>query len=255
MLKSVWRLIGNVRVTFWILLIISLTLATGSYYIRYYPQVFRPLNDFLFQDWYRKYGQEYPGLIWWIWILFGLLIALGINILACTTDRLYSLWSKHDQMDFKTFLFKVTPSLIHVCFLIILSGHLLSLISGMNTEISTTPEVENILPGQSSVSILDQSCEFYSSPEMLKGLLKQCSVSLELHRPGGTTFKKIGFLRPYLWQGFSFHLIRDKKAAGPGLKIAVKRDPGLKLILPGFTALVLLMLWYFPKLHKDNKGG
>jgi hypothetical protein len=255
MLKSIWRFCGSIRLTFWILLLISCTLAAGSYYIKYYPKVFRPLNNLLFQDWFRLYGQEYSNHIWWLWVLFGLLTALGINTVVCTADRLYSLWSKRKQTDFKAFIFKVSPSLIHVCFLVILSGHLLSLISGMNTEISTTPEVENILPGQASVSILGQTCDFYSSPELLKGLLKRCSVSLELHRPGDTTFKKIGFLRPYFWQGFSFHLIRDKKAAGPGLKIAVKRDPGFKLILIGFTALVLLMLWYFPKLHKDHKGG
>jgi hypothetical protein len=255
MLKNIWRFCGSIRLTFWVLLLISCTLAAGSYYIKYYPKVFRPLNNLLFQDWFRIYGLEYSDSIWWLGVLFGLLTALGINTVVCTADRLYSLWSKRKQMDFKAFVFKVTPSLIHGFFFVILSGHLLSLISGMNTEISTTPGVENILPGQASVSILEQTCDFYDSPRLLKGLLKQCAVSLELHRPGETTFKKIGFLRPYFWQGFSFHLSRDKKATGLGLQIAVKRDPGLKLILTGFTAMVLLMLWYFPKLHKDNKGG
>jgi hypothetical protein len=255
MLKTIWRFCGSVRLTFWILLLISCTLSAGSYYTKYYPKVFRPLNNLLFQDWFRTYGQEYSNCIWWLWVLFGLLTALGINTVVCTADRLYSLWSKRKQTDFKAFIFKVTPSLIHVCFLIILSGHLLSLISGMNTEISTTPEVENILPGQASISILDRTCDFYSSPALLKGLLKQCSVSLELQMPGEIIFKKISFLKPFFWRGLSFHLSRDKKSTGLGLQIAVKRDPGLKLILPGFTALVLLMLLYFPKLHKYNKGG
>jgi len=62
-------------------------------------------------------------------------------------------------------------------------------------------------------------------------------------------------MRPFFWHGFSFHLVRDKKAAGPGLKIAVKRDPGLKFILSGFAVMVLLMLWYYLRLNKARKGG
>jgi len=153
------------------------------------------------------------------------------------------------------FFLKSTPSLIHICFLVILSGHLLSLVSGMNREISVIPESENTLPGQSSVSVSDQSCDFYSSPELIKGLLKQCAVSLELRSPGETVFRRLSFMRPFFWHGFSFHLVRDKKAACPGLKIAVKRDPGLNFILAGFTVMVLLMLWYYLRLNRYNKGG
>ena len=255
MLKSLWRFAGNVRLTFWLVMLISGTLAIGSYFIRYSPQVFRPLNGLLFQAWFRAYGEAYLSRIWWLLVLFSLLTALGINTIACTIDRLYALWKKRSQIGYGVFFPKAVPSMIHICFLVILSGHLLSLVSGMNREIPVIPKSANILPGQSSVSVLDQNCDFYDSPDLLKGILKQCAVSLELRRPGETTFKKINFMRPFFWHGFSFHLSRDKKSDGPGLKIVVKRDPGLKLILSGFTVLVLLMLWYFLRLNKDSKGG
>lgn len=245
MLRSIWRFYGNVRLTFWLLILISCTLAIGSYFIRFSPQVFRPLNSLLFQEWFGAYGEQHASRIWWLWVLFGLLLALAINTIACTTDRLTILWNKRGQMGRGVFFLKITPSLIHICFLVILSGHLLSLVSGMNREIPVIPESENILPRHSSVIVFDQNCDFYSSPDLIKGLLKQCVVSLELRRPGETAFKKLGFLRPFFWHGFSFHLVRDKKADGPGLKIAVKRDPGLKFILSGFTVMVLLMLWYY----------
>jgi len=66
--------------------------------------------------------------------------------------------------------------------------------------------------------------------------------------------KQLSFLNPFTYQGFSFHLSRDKKAKEGGLQIIIKHDPGLKLILFGFVLLVLLMFWYFPKLPKDTKG-
>jgi hypothetical protein len=73
--------------------------------------------------------------------------------------------------------------------------------------------------------------------------------------PGETALKQISFLHPFSYQGFTFHLNMDKKAKASLLQIAIKHDPGLKLILPGFIALVLLMLWYFPQINKNIKGG
>jgi hypothetical protein len=253
MLKSIWRFCGNVRLTFWFLSLISCTLAGGSYYIKYYPQVFRPLNRVLFQEWFKIYGQEYPDRIWWVWVLFGLLVALGINTVVCTTDRLYSLWSKRKQMDFKVFFLKVTPSLIHICFLIMLSGHLIGMISGFNLSMDVVPGEKTSLPIQTNIRVLDQNCDYYNSPELLKGFVKQCSVSLELEAQGKKTFKQIRFLDPLFWQGYSFHLLIDKKTNTPKIKLIIKNDPGRKLIMSGFVFLVLLMLWYFTQIDKGNK--
>ena len=87
----------------------------------------------------------------------------------------------------------------------------------------------------------------------MKGDLDQCTVSFKLHTDGKEVVKQLSFLNPFTYQGFSFHLSRDKKAREEGLQIIIKRDPGLKFILFGFTLLVLLMLWYFPKLQKYQK--
>jgi hypothetical protein len=253
MMKSIWRFCGNIRLTFWFLLLTSFTLAVGSYYIKYYPQVFRPLNSVLFQEWYKIYGQGYPYYIWWVWVLPGLLVALGINTVVCTSDRLYSLWSKRKQMDFKVFFLKVTPSLIHVCFLVMLSGHLIGMISGFNLSMDVVPGGKTSLPIQTNIRVLDQNCDYYNSPELLKGFVKQCSVSLELEAQEEKTFKQIRFLDPLFWRGYSFHLLTDKKTNTPKIKLIIKNDPGRKLILSGFVFLVSLMLWYFTQIDKGNK--
>ena len=148
--------------------------------------------------------------------------------------------------------YKITPSVIHICFLVILTGHFITLISGFNKLIPVTEGHDTQLPIR--VKVLDQHCVYYSSPELLKGQMKQCTVSLELEDHGEISVKQLSFLNPFTYHGFTFHLGKDKKAKDSGLQIIIKHDSGLKFILSGFILLVLLMLWYFPKFHPDSKG-
>ena len=253
MLRKLWRFCGDVKITFFLLLLISFNLTVGSFYVNWYPQIFRPLNNFLLQDWFGLYGNNYPDKIWWLWTMFGLLVALGFNTGICTLDRIINLCAKRKQMDIKIFFLKITPSFIHLCFLIMLVGHLMSMISGFNKVMPITTELDTTLPIQAKV--LNHKCDYYSSPELLKGYTKQCTVSLKVQTPGEMELKQVSFLHPFSYQGFTFHLNMDKKAKASLLQIAIKQDPGLKLILPGFIALILLMLWYFPQINKNIKGG
>lgn len=253
MLQGIWKFCGNVKVTFYLLLFIAFNLAAASFYVKLYPQIFRPLNNFLLQDWFRLYGQNHTDKTWWLWTMFGLLLALGFNTGICTLDRIINLLAKRKQMSLKIFLIKMTPSFIHICFLIMLTGHFISMISGFNRSLPAATGSEMSMPVH--IQVLDKQCDYYSSPELLKGSVKQCTVSLKLQVQGETALKQISFLKPATWKSFNFHLIRDKKAKEEGLQIIIKHDPGLKFILSGFTALVVLMLWYFPKLPKNTEGG
>jgi hypothetical protein len=251
-MQGIWKMCGSVRVTFFLLLLVSFNLAIASFYVKGYPHIFRPLNNFLLQDWFRFYGQNNPDKIWWLGTLLGLLLALGFNTGICTFDRIRTLLAKRHSMDMRGFLLKITPSLIHICFLIMLSGHLISAISGLNKTIPVGSALETSPPMQAQV--LDQRCDYFSSPELLKGHLDQCMLSLRLYNGKEEVVKQLGFLNPFTYQGVSFHLSRDKKAKEEGLLIIIKRDPGLKFILFGFTLLIVLMLWYFPQLPKNAKG-
>ena len=71
-----------------------------------------------------------------------------------------------------------------------------------------------------------------------------------------TIQEQISFLHPIYWHGYSFHLGMDKRSdKSPELTISIKRDPGARLILIGFTVLILLMLWYFPQINKGVKNS
>jgi hypothetical protein len=255
-LKRIWHSFGSVKVTFWLLLIIAFSFALGSYYVKYNPQIFKQMNHSLFQDWFSLHGQYYPEKIWWLVMLLLSLFALGINTCICTLNRLISLFSNRKQMSNKIFLLKIIPSLTHICFLVMLSGHLLSMISGYNVVLPLEAGVKTSLPAQAEIEILKQNCDYYLSPESLKGSIKQCTVALKLQMQGETTQEQIGFLHPLYWHGYSFHVGMDKRSSkSRELTISIKRDPGARLILIGFTVLILLMLWYFTQINRDIKNN
>lgn len=242
------------KLTFYLLLFISLNLVTASFYVKAYPRVFGPLNNLVLQEWLRLYGQYHPEKIWWLLTMSGLLIAFGVNIAVCTIDRLLALWSKRDQMDVRVLFLRTSPSLIHICFSIVLAGHLLSMVSGFNRSIDAVPGQAAALPSQNNARVIDRQCDYYSSPDIIEGYVKQCAVSIELETSLEKTVKRIRFLDPLSWHGLTFHLVAEKKPGAPKLKIIVKEDPGMRLILWGFTAMLLLMLWYFPQTNKgDNR--
>ena len=256
MLKKIWHFFGSVKVTFYLLLIITFSFALGSYYVKYNPQIFKQINHSLFQDWFSLHGQYYPEKIWWLVMLLLFLFALGINICICTLNRLMSLFSNRKQMSNKIFLLKIIPSLTHICFLVMLSGHLLSMISGYNVVLPVEAGVKTSLPVQAEIEILKQNCDYYLSPESLKGSIKQCTVALKLQMQGETAQKQISFLHPLYWHGYSFHVGMDKRSSkSPELTISIKRYPGARLILIGFTVLILLMLWYFTQINKGVKNS
>ncbi len=127
MVKALWRFLASVNLSIYLLFLIALNLTIGAYYIKYYPDIFRPLNQMLFQEWFKIFGD---GKSWWIFSLFFLLIFLGINTGACTLERLAGLWPKRRGSAFGQFFLKLSPSLMHIFFLIALSGHALSVFTG-----------------------------------------------------------------------------------------------------------------------------
>ena len=162
MLQKIWDFCGEVRVNFWLLLLISLNLGIGSYYLKFNYTLFNPLNHLLIQEWVQKLGRENPGQAWWLASLLLLLVFLGVNTLVCALKRLIQLWPFRRQIGLKTFSIRVSPSFIHLCFLAILGGHLISLIVGYHGVIPAKPGSTAYLPGTWTVEVLSQELSTFS---------------------------------------------------------------------------------------------
>jgi hypothetical protein len=105
--------------------------------------------------------------------------------------------------------------------------------------------------------LLDRHYGYWQEPA-LKGVMRQCTATLELKNDSSVERRRIAILEPIYWQGYALHLGMAGKPGTdrlPPLEITIKKDPGLLPILLGNTVLCLLMLWYFPQIRKIRNGG
>jgi hypothetical protein len=64
-------------------------------------------------------------------------------------------------------------------------------------------------------------------------------------------------MKPAFLGGYSIHLIAAGKTIqgkAPEMKLVIKKDPGLAVILLGNLLLCILMLWYFPVIIRIRNG-
>jgi hypothetical protein len=253
MSRSILRFLGSVNLSIWLLLAVSLNLAVGSQYAKHLKETFDQLNFLRFQEWI---GLNRTADSWWVWTLFALLFLFGVNTAVCTAERLVFLLKKRKEYRLGAFAVTVSPSVMHLCFLVIIGGHA---ISQFTADIRQLPVADGARLSLSSatVTVHGYRCVYRAEPK-LRGLVKGCAATLSLSSPKGVEIRKVGILRPVFWNGYSIHLnVMGKPIQGetPKLRIVVKRDPGLILILLGNVVLCILMLWYFPIIIRNRNGG
>lgn len=202
-------------------------------------------------------GRFHLEQIWWLISLFVFLFLLFLNTFCCTISRVNRLLRRRQGLSIRGFLVKLTPSLIHICFIIIISGHFLSEVSGINKviNISQTKELK-IKSNKESFQLHVENIYLkrHQNPEVIKGHLKDCYVDLILTNSNSDTpqsAKRVSILSPLLWNGYSIHLKLDKaRESNPDLLLQIKKDPGIPYIITGFILMMICMFWYFPQKNK-----
>jgi len=244
----IWKFLASVRLTIYLLFGVALNLGVGALYLKFYPQVFRPLNKMAFGEWFSAYSSSHS---WWLFTLLLLLLLLGINTGACTFERIVELWGKRKEYSRRRFFLYLTPSLVHLFFLVALAGHALSLFAVHHKEFPFRQGDKLDLPSL-TIAIKKLQPEFWEHP-LIVHPLRQCTVAMDIQAADSIVSKEIRFLHPFWFQGWSFHLDANPKAKPIQYILLVKKDPGTRWILLGGVGLSLLMLWYFVEIRKNKK--
>lgn len=250
--RSLRRFFSSINLSIWLLLAISFTLLTGSFYAKLLPAVFSKLNFMRFQDWLPDHSLESS---WWIWLLFILLTLFGINTAVCTAERLWELLKKRREYPFTTFTLLISPSVMHLCFLVIIGGHAISQFSSDVRQLPARGGMEITLPS-GTITVLDSQCSFRSEPGLTE-MLRSCTARLSFSSKQGTVTSSAGLLQPTFLGGYSIHLIiagKTDQGKKPNMNLIIKKDPGLPLILLGNLLLCILMIWYFPIIIRNRNG-
>lgn len=254
MAKRIWKFISGIKATLWLTAAAITLLLTGSFYIKAYKMGFNPLNQLLVQDWFRAWGFQNLDKTWWFLALIGILFLFGINTACCVLDRLAFHWNRRRMTGTKMFLVKVTPTIIHAYFGIMLAGHFASVGFGYRSRdmdfVSRPGETSRYtLPGNVKMTVGEPECEFYPGP--FAGRIRQCRIGLRFTADGRSVDEEIAIARPLFWNGFQIHMSqvfeKDQQApfSTPVFQLLIKRDPGLQLIMICFPILILLTLLFY----------
>lgn len=251
MITALWNRLSSTRLCFWILNLLTINLVIGGLYAEFDDR-YRQLNMELFPHWLKN---NFDADCWWLFSLIVLLLLLGINIFTCSSQRLAQLWQNHNCNNWQNSLLLLCPTLMHLCFLIILSGHALTELTGLKT-MMIAKTGQHLLVDHTLVQVVEQHNSYrHNGP--LSGKLQQCEAQLKFTRAGHSHSSQLQILKPLRYAEFTYHLVLDSNhlpGQPPHLLIAVKQDPGRPLILLGNMLMVLLLCGYFLKIRKQHNG-
>ena len=275
MIRKIWNFIADLRLTYWLLLAIAVLLTAGALYSRGDYHLFEQINYMPVSSWFMTLGMANLLKSWWVPVLFAVMALLAVNTIACAIERLRALWPRRGEMDRVRFLVLVSPSIIHLLFVTIMGGHLLTFEFSDYRRYAVDPGSAIELPDGNRVIVRDIRAINYPSGTYLQDRLKNADYIVELSGSKGKSERSFSFLNP-LRIGKSFlHAdvtkraprvlsekggtvcnraeVKNLEAAAPQFYIIYTRDPGLPVIVMLLVMISLIMTWYYVMITKKGR--
>lgn len=285
MIKKIWDSLGDIRLSFWLLLAAASLFLTGMVYASLDFSYYRAMNEIRIQDWLSRELPARPGANWWLVPLIGVLFLLGVNTVICTINRIRALMSGHAKHDYR-FMVSLFPSAIHILFITVMIGHAVTICTGTWKRVPLSEgasiRIDPSLPEMTVTKIED---EFFPENSRLFNRIRQTTVTL-LNDSGGEL--RLSYLDDIRYGDYRLHLDMVKKKT-PGnhenrhaqmadsketcnrsetfrsgerkrepaqeIYLLAITDPGLPVILTAFSLILILMIWYFIEtLRKREKN-
>jgi len=211
MIKKIINVLGDIDLTFWLLLGVTCLFIIGSFYSFMDYAFFESLDTMNIQNWLRENASAFPEKVWWVVALFFVLGVLGINTFLCACARIGSLLKRRKKIPTKNFLIALTPSLVHILFIVLLIGHLLTFTLGTYQRIPISNGSIITLPHQEPIKILNITLQNFPEKSLLKERVQQGIVTIQKIGFKTAPSQTLKFLNPLSWNGLTFHVDIGKK--------------------------------------------
>ncbi len=267
MMLKIWKFIADLRLTFWLLLAVIALLVTGALYSKADYHLFERINYMPVSTWFRTLGLPVLAKSWWVPALFTVMTLLAVNTVACAVERLRALWPRRRDMAAPRFLVLMAPSIIHLLFVTIMGGHLLTFEWIEYRRYAVDPGSSIELPDGNLVVVKDIRMENYPETTYLKDRLRNARYILEITGSGGISERALVFLEPLRIGRAFLHTDVTKRTAGvmaekgatvcnraevksfpssgPQFYIVYSRDPGLPVIVSLLVVICIVMTWFY----------
>jgi len=275
MIQKIWNFVGDIRLSFWLLLASAAVFFIGMFHSSYNYAYFRAMNELRIQDWLVRELPSRPDLNWWLPALLAALALLGINTVVCTINRLREIAAGSQKKDHR-FVLSLLPSIVHILFITVMIGHAVTITAGSWTRIPLSEggrvTIDRALPPLTVTRIADV---YFPGDSRLAKRIQQTEVTLA--GSDGETVR-VSYLESVRYHGYRLHLDMVKQKEGkahlnrhvrpaddketcnrsetfrskerkrePGqmVQLLVISDPGLPVIITSFTLILIAMTWYF----------
>lgn len=274
MIRKLWNFIGDIRLSFWLLLAAAALFFTGSLYTSLDFSYFKAMNELRIQDWLSRELPARPGANWWLVPLIAVLFLLGMNTVICTLNRAFALFSARTKTDYR-FVLSLLPSAVHILFITVMLGHAVTITTGSWTRLPLAEGAElKIDPSIPPLTVDTIKDEFFPEGSLLANRIRQTTVLLT----GGSGEIRLSYLDSIRYGAHRLHLDMVKKK-NPGdhenrhaqmadsketcnrsetfrsgerkrepaqeIYLLAITDPGLPVILASFSLILVIMTWYF----------
>lgn len=274
-MKRLLEVTGDLRLAFWLILAAGAVMWIGSIYSSVNFSLINSMNGVPLSSWFTSKGIANITVTWWIPAMFFVFFLLGINTIACTINRMSGLIPRRKILGREKFLVLISPSVIHILFIIMLAGHFMSFTAIMQEKISVDEGQKIYVSGIGDVTVTSIKNVFFPDSSLLANRIKQTTAAVEINKDGVLHPYSISFMEPVLINGNIIQLDMEKRKENlivkplpkdetcnkekkfhyngttgqenPQLYLLVTRDPGLFLLLPGFIIVIIIMGWYFYK--------
>jgi hypothetical protein len=288
MIKIIWNKLGSLTLSFWLLISAAVLFIIGSIQTDINATVFKTINHVRIQDWMKQNLAGNWDAAWWLPLVIIVLFLLGVNTMICTINRIAELASKKNSSSAYRFLVSLLPSVIHLLFLVVMTGHVITITTGVWKRIpieqDTVIRIDQAIP---ALTVKDIRNDLYPDTTLIAKRIRQTTITLE---DGEGKTLNMKYLDSVGYHGYKLHLdmIKGKKSMLEELKenkmvipesaricfksdlfntknkpvdqqkklfLLVISDPGLPVILTGFTLILIIMTWYFVEILRKRNNA
>jgi len=242
-MKRFWKLFHSTPLAIWLLCLVSLSLFVGAIVSIVYEEELKQLNFMPVVQWIGEFGSQ-PQIYWWIVIVFIILALLALNTLLCTWASV-----RHGQIGRKA-----GSILLHLAFLVILSAHGISEISGASQSVIIQPGVTKEV-AWAGLTIVPAKIEKYTQQIGARTARMGMMAELIVHDKT-SQWKPLrpATLKPAFAHGLSFHLsLFDKDLEKSQARLIIRRDCSRSLFISGAVLALAGIAFYVPSILRRKQ--
>jgi len=228
MLSSVYRVVVSVRTAIWLLILLTICMVCGAVLMPLRPVTYGGINSELLFSWLVRSGGGLDNL--WFWAALVLLGLLALQTVICSLDAIIGLTRRAGSP------LRIAPHFMHLGFLLILLGHLLSAGWGFRAGGLLPRGAQATLPDGSTLQLHSTDMQTYPS-----GFPRSWSADVSLFQGGRELARgRLGANRPLFYDGVGVYLKSlAMSRRGPAAEIMVNRDPGALWVLVGAVVFTM----------------